>query len=718
MTSPPPHDVETPYEEFRKEPNDECERNGFGRSYRTPMTMADRDGSILYETEYFDLLVTIIEENDGKTLKRYLSIAPWAVPKESAGWRGYEMAHYNENYCLSAARRGCLDSLQVLLSHYNNDEDANRQVRFKQHQFELLNEAAQWGQTEVVQFLLDNQPVYASIHERDPNGHTAITAAANFHSTQFCSSPTGTSTSAAKNEEVVNLLLDRGASALDVVLIDNHNGKPFDTVLTLAAQWASPKLIKRLVDSGADVHAVVTKGSWAMKFWNQHRSYPEGRKTYSKVNALFAACSHANFEAVQTLIDCRGDGVAVSEMVFSRDNRSSIPIHWVTQSELPREIYNFSDSVLEGIVQNIANIIKLLLDLDPTTVNFQDNDGNTPLHYATRSLSRHDKQYTSVFQLLCNRGGDPSIRNHNGETPLHTLFRLYKGDTSFDNQDPVNTAAISILLAHGAKATDIDNSGDTPLHIAAANLHWIDAVRYLLRHGAHPAQQNLKSQTALHKAASGSYKGCTTVLTKASERIKMQNQMLEELVKAGGRELMDMADAEGNTPRHICQKTRDYWRERDTPTWMRGEGQGTGRGMGRGAPLKRGTKLGPEGRKNPGNFHHYHKWGFTFFRTYYGEESDEHWQALLYSLRYQTKLAFGAFEDDEETDQDDMRRVQELFYLDVREDPLLLEGLDVRGLREFCNAEKLKETEVVQKGNSKLRVSTRHHECGYGRLPV
>ncbi|EXM21445.1 hypothetical protein FOTG_10685 [Fusarium oxysporum f. sp. vasinfectum 25433] len=50
-----------------------------------------------------------------------------------------------------------------------------------------------------------------------------------------------------------------------------------------------------------------------------------------------------------------------------------------------------------------------------------------------------------------------------------------------------------------------------------------------------------------------------------------------------------------------------------------------------------------------------------------------------------------------------MRRVQELFYLDVREDPLLLEGLDVRGLREFCNAEKLKETEVVQKGNSKLR---------------
>ncbi|KAJ4035265.1 hypothetical protein NW756_008511 [Fusarium oxysporum] len=126
--------------------------------------------------------------------------------------------------------------------------------------------------------------------------------------------------------------------------------------------------------------------------------------------------------------------------------------------------------------------------------------------------------------------------------------------------------------------------------------------------------------------------------------------------------------------------------------------------------IPRGTKLGPEGRKNPDNFHHYRKWGFTIYRTYYGEESEKHWQALLYSLRHQTKLAFGVFEDDEETDQDDRRRVQELFYLDVREDPSRLDGLDVRGLREFCNAEKLKETEVIEKANSKYRVSIRPHE--------
>lgn len=122
----------------------------------------------------------------------------------------------------------------------------------------------------------------------------------------------------------------------------------------------------------------------------------------------------------------------------------------------------------------------------------------------------------------------------------------------------------------------------------------------------------------------------------------------------------------------------------------------------------RGSKLGREGWKNPNNFQYYRKWGFTIYRTYYG--NDENWQALLYSLRHQTKLAFGTFEDDKEIDQDVRRKLQESFYLDVRDDPSPLDGLDVRGLREFCNAEKLKETEVVEKGGQKLRVSTRPRE--------
>ena len=105
----------------------------------------------------------------------------------------------------------------------------------------------------------------------------------------------------------------------------------------------------------------------------------------------------------------------------------------------------------------------------------------------------------------------------------------------------------------------------------------------------------------------------------------------------------------------------------------------------------------------------YRKWGFSIYRTYYGKESDEHWQSLLYSLRHQTKLAFGRYED-EETNQDDRRTVQELFHLDVREDASVLDGLDVRGLRAFCKAENFKATKVIMRANGERRVSTRPPE--------
>ncbi|KAH7242670.1 hypothetical protein BKA59DRAFT_481171 [Fusarium tricinctum] len=123
-------------------------------------------------------------------------------------------------------------------------------------------------------------------------------------------------------------------------------------------------------------------------------------------------------------------------------------------------------------------------------------------------------------------------------------------------------------------------------------------------------------------------------------------------------------------------------------------------------PPPRGLKREPGGRKNPENFQYHLKWGFSIYRTYYGEDSDKNWQMLLHSLKHQTRLAFGSYEDDKDTDQDDCQRLRELFHLDVHEDPSLLGGLDVRGIREFCKSEKLKADEIVDVG----------HERGYKRL--
>ncbi|RGP81000.1 hypothetical protein FLONG3_788 [Fusarium longipes] len=100
------------------------------------------------------------------------------------------------------------------------------------------------------------------------------------------------------------------------------------------------------------------------------------------------------------------------------------------------------------------------------------------------------------------------------------------------------------------------------------------------------------------------------------------------------------------------------------------------------------------------------KWGFTIYRTYYGEESDDAWQMLLYSLRHQTKLAFGAFAPDnhkeiwfeEEIKADDIQRLKDLFSLDVREDPALFNGFDISRLREFAKKEKEDQTQIINMG--------------------
>ncbi|KAL6922585.1 hypothetical protein FSST1_006611 [Fusarium sambucinum] len=580
MPSPLASEIMSPYHRFRVNPNDEfIGEEEFDRVF---MTMTDGDGNTLYESEGFPLLREIVPQNDLETLKQYFTHAPWAVPKLPND--GDEVIEGKDLF-LIAVESGSLDILQWLLINATRDTDPTQPIRFKTCGYQLLNEAARYGHIDVVQFLLNHQPLYASIHDRDTMGYTAILSAADLYSDTYCYTAEWNKVCPETNEAIINILLDRGAYASNTVLHINNLEKTLDTVLTLVAKWAGPELIKRLVDCGADVHATVTK--WTMEI-DLRTSFP----TVSDVDALAIACYHANFKAVKTLMDCRGVGVDVTSMACFQDSLGGLPLHWVTRNNLPDEFDYILESLLDERVRNITSIIGLLLDLDPTTVNTQDQDGSTPLHYATETFGRNSQLYTPIFELLCKRGGDASIRKNKGETPLHTLFGRFMAKV------PVDPAAVSILLAHGANVKDTVD-GNTPLHIAAGNLHFVDAVSALLDHGADPAVKNSLQETALHKAAVGrawvSGVGCT-----AEKKRRLQEDMLARLVKAGGVELLDLQDAHGQAPRQICQRQREQWRiaelPRDLPGQMRftdgrvypGIGRGRGRGSGRGGRGGRG----------------------------------------------------------------------------------------------------------------------------------
>ncbi|KAF5671690.1 ankyrin protein [Fusarium heterosporum] len=539
--------TESSYSRFARDPNDGRSEH----SYDVPMTMIDRDGSKLYENDRLELLLSIVSENDTSALEQYLIIAPWAVPSKPPWVEEYETSGLEDEIFFLTTYHGYLNMLRMLLGHCAQGEDATTRIRFSYMRKALLNDASRWGHPEMVRFLLENQPMYASIHERDPEGETAILSATNLHGFQFTNNLHEEGFCLTKHEAVVHLLLDWGACATDG-LFRAIDGQLIDTVLTLSVRWAGPRLIKRIIDSGADVHGKVAKG------------YRVHNDPKIEVSALYSACIHANIDAVKTLIECRGVNVDAVEMIRSQDCRGCFALHWATQFEPA------GCDVRELNMANVISIIKLLLDIDPSTINAQDHQGNTPLHHASGRLSQN-KQCAAVFETLFMRGADGTLLNNKGETPLHTL--LAPDPTSILDPLEVDTAAISAFLLHGMKVTDSEIDGNTPLHIAARQVQHFRTVSYLLQRGGTAALyvRNAQQDTPAHIAARADY-WIEGWRTRADDKIEIRDAMLRKMVQVGGDGLMDWPNAEGKSPRQLCQEKADEWREaekgRDPDSWI------------------------------------------------------------------------------------------------------------------------------------------------------
>ncbi|RBR15593.1 uncharacterized protein FIESC28_07234 [Fusarium coffeatum] len=473
---------ESPYQEFRNKPVNRY--NVYGPPFDVPITLSDRDGTLIHEQEGQCLFTTIIEHDDVRLLEKYFAIDPRAIPYYFDLPDNDEAAFEYASPFIWAAQSGSLAVLQMLFDYTTKNLDPMTPRRFSET--ELLNHAARFGRVKVVQWLLDNQPLYADILDRNFQGYTALIAAANLFEFGHGDNPNWDDICFDNSEVTMNLLLDYGACASDVAHPTNDKDRKEHSVLTLAAQWASSDLLARLIDGGADVHHTVAIGDWELPFLNR-RDLPPRVAVEVDVNALFLASLYANLGGLRILVDRRGDEFTIEDVVCSPDCAGSLPLHWAARSPLE----HIPTSMRYEKAGYIRQTIEQLLDYAPTTVNVQDKDGNTALHYATTHFGKNGRAFTPIFELLCSRGSDASLRNYKDETPLHTLFQP-EGDDG-----PIDITAVSLLVSHGAKATDVDEAGNTPLHIATRDWHFIDAVALLLEYGADPAQKNLKQEKAL-----------------------------------------------------------------------------------------------------------------------------------------------------------------------------------------------------------------------------
>ncbi|KAH8696384.1 ankyrin repeat-containing domain protein [Talaromyces proteolyticus] len=513
--------------------------------------VVDDDGAVLYEGPYGGLLNDIVRYNDVAKLAQYLDINARATLGQ------VEVHHWDPFYV--AAESGSTEALDLLLKHYNAHLNDTDMIPFEKRQFRLLNVACLNARVETALFLLDTQSALASLHARDnsmyrKDGDTPLLSAAD----SFTHLPRGLEQDddlavhahQARAEELMSQLLNRGASAQDVMMCIVNKQQISDTVLSRAISRASYGLIKRLITEGADPHVKIV----------QPADFGQDEQVHG-VTPLHLGSLHANIDGVQALFDHRGDKATVMEMVLSSDSGGRLPLHWAARgAHSPEYCYMLPRN---DIVTHAVNTINLLLSINQDTINAQDHEGYNALWYAVYSFRGRINQHLDILKTLFRYGADGNIRDQDGKNMLHLLGFTAIGEA----MDPV---IIECLVAHGANIDDVDIRGNTPLNQMAINLRQVEAVRALLGCGASMKVKNLRGDTPLHQAAQGKvfpytygpYIELNGILL--DDKIRAQDKMIKVLEEASdGLNLMNEKNVDGKTPQQLLEEMRNKWHKEE-----------------------------------------------------------------------------------------------------------------------------------------------------------
>lgn len=376
-------------------------------------------------------------------------------------------------------------------------------------------------------------------------------------------------------EELINLLLDRGACAQDsnYWFWDNDESLLFKTVLEMAISRGGSALVKRLLDQGADPNTkhYFVYNTIAMRFGNDYTSFKD-------VNVLHMAALFWNAEGIKGLIDHHTN--SFTDLVFSCDSNGHLPLHYAAVSIVGER------SIPDGeISSRLVDTFSLLLNGNPSSINALDEQGLTPLHHTIKSHthcfgSRHAEL---AVRVLLEHGADAAIPDSSGRTTLHLLAK---------SPGPIGTALLDLLIAYGADVNHADNDGNKPLHDMARNLRQTQATSVLCSKGADISATNAHGDTAFHKAAEGFMapesvmafhkrpKGSKYKQLTSAEQISARDEMMAILQTAfGGDEMMNQPNNAGKTPRDLQKERRSMWQ---AP--MRAPTRGAFRGRGRGYP--------------------------------------------------------------------------------------------------------------------------------------
>lgn len=316
---------------------------------------------------------------------------------------------------------------------------------------------------------------------------------------------------ACKNNQksVVQTFLKRGG--VDV----NKRDEAGNTPLIYACLKSSRDLVKLLIDNGADVNLGNQKSRMPLHFAAEGGNY----QIISMLtdNGADVNCTDNNGVTPLMLLAQRGKTDAALKLIQHpdidislKDNSNRMAIDYATAGGL-RELVTALSAAEEDHADAYGNtplhhacwneqseVVKVLLQKDPESVNKLNDDGESPLLLAVR------KSNLMIAELLLAAGAKTDIANLDGVYPLHIAAAggdLFTGKAllkagagidqkTFDGQTPLILAArnakndfTAMLIESGADVNAVDNDQHSALYYAS-EAGYDEIVEQLLVAGA------------------------------------------------------------------------------------------------------------------------------------------------------------------------------------------------------------------------------------------
>lgn len=161
----------------------------------------------------------------------------------------------------------------------------------------------------------------------------------------------------------------------------------------------------------------------------------------------------------------------------------------------------------QAVIDKHEDLVCMLLDYDGKNVDVQDDrSGMTPLHYAVQS------DHIDIVRTLIDAGANVNAKATDGSSPMHYAARGGKVEI------------LQLLLEAGADVDRAVNSSDNTPVFEAVKYDNVDAMKFLVKHGADTGKFNRDGATPMHYAAENGKARCVEALFEMGVDIKIKDK--------------------------------------------------------------------------------------------------------------------------------------------------------------------------------------------------